>query len=98
MNFKIQNMTAVSAGNLMAICNIVVADLMVIKGIRIVSGGKEGRFVSMPSRKLTKPNKDGKEYEDVAFPITKEGRAELHALILSHYDKMSPPIEEDIPF
>ena len=48
-------------------------------GNQIVEGGKEGLFVSMPSRKT----QDG--YRDICFPVTAEFRNELHTAVLDAY-------------
>ena len=50
-----------------------------VRGIKIVEGGKDGLFVSMPSRKT----QDG--YKDICFPVTAEFRKELHSAVLDAY-------------
>lgn len=50
-------------------------------GIKIVEGGKDGLFVSMPSRKT----QDG--YKDICFPVTAEFRKELHQAVLGAYEQ-----------
>ena len=50
-----------------------------VRGIKIVERGKEGLFVSMPSRKT----QDG--YRDICFPVTAEFRNELHTAVLDAY-------------
>ena len=50
-----------------------------VRGIKIVEGGKDGLFVSMPSRKT----QDG--YREVCFPVTGEFRNQLHEAVLGAY-------------
>lgn len=53
----------------------------VVDGVRVING-KNGLFVSMPSRQ----KQDG-SYADVAFPITKEAREAINAAVLEAYEK-----------
>lgn len=69
-----------------ALATVTVADCLVLTGLRIVKG-KKGMFVSMPQRKLSKPDKNGNEYADIFFPITHDFREELNNAILDEYDK-----------
>lgn len=69
-----------------ALATATIADCLVLTSLRIVKG-KKGMFVSMPQRKLSKPDKNGKEYADIFFPITKDFREELNNAILDEYDK-----------
>lgn len=50
-----------------------------VRGIKIVEGGKDGLFMSMPSRKT----QDG--YKDICFPVTEEFRNELKQAVLGAY-------------
>ncbi|MCD8197511.1 MAG: SpoVG family protein [Lachnospiraceae bacterium] len=52
-----------------------------VRGIKIVEGGKDGLFVSMPSRKT----QDG--YKDVCFSVTAEFRNQLHGAVLDAYQQ-----------
>lgn len=52
-----------------------------VRGIKIVEGGRDGLFVSMPSRKT----QDG--YKDVCFPVTAEFREQLHSAVLNAYQQ-----------
>lgn len=69
-----------------ALATVTIADCLVLTGLRIVKG-KKGLFVSMPQRKLSKPDKNGNEYADVFFPVTHDFREELNNAILDEYDK-----------
>lgn len=70
-----------NGGKLLAFASVVIADSLVISGIKIYQG-KDNEFISMPSNKGT----DG-EYHDITFPITKEFRTELFETILDEYNK-----------
>ena len=69
-----------------ALATVTVADCLVLTGLKIVSG-KKGMFVSMPQRKLSKPDKNGNEYADIFFPVTHGFREELNNAVLDEYDK-----------
>lgn len=69
-----------------ALATVTIADCLVLTGLKIVNG-KKGMFVSMPQRKLSKPDKNGNEYADIFFPVTHDFREELNNAILDEYDK-----------
>lgn len=69
-----------------ALATVTISDCLVLTGLRIVKG-KKGLFVSMPQRKLSKPDKNGNEYADIFFPVTHDFREELNNAILDEYDK-----------
>lgn len=69
-----------------AIATVTIADCLVLTGLRVVKGNK-GMFVSMPQRKLSKPDKNGNEYADIFFPVTHEFREQLTNAVLDEYDK-----------
>lgn len=69
-----------------ALATVTVADCLVLTGLKIVSG-KKGMFVSMPQRKLSKPDKNGNEYADIFFPVTHGFREEINNAVLDEYDK-----------
>ena len=69
-----------------ALATVTISDCLVLTGLRIVKG-KKGMFVSMPQRKLSKPDKNGNEYADIFFPVTKDFREELNNAIMDEYDK-----------
>lgn len=58
-------------GNVVAVANITLDGVFVIRGVRLVDGRK-GSFVSFPVQK----NKDG-EYIDICYPITADLREEI---------------------
>lgn len=69
-----------------ALATVTITDCLVLTGLRILKG-KKGMFVSMPQRKLSKPDKNGNEYADIFFPVTHDFREELNNAILDEYDK-----------
>ena len=79
-----------------AIATVTIADCLVLTGLKIVSG-KKGMFVSMPQRKLSKPDKNGNEYADIFFPITHGFREELNDAVLDAYDDKIFEKENHIP-
>lgn len=66
-------------GAVKAFCDIIVANILLIKGLRIIEG-KNGLFVRMPAR----VGKDGKWYESIA-PMSKEIRDNLNEIILTAF-------------
>ena len=74
-----------------ALATVTIADCLVLTGLRIVKG-KKCMFVSMPQRKLSKPDKNGNEYADIFFPITHDFSEELNNAVLDAYDEK---VDED---
>lgn len=68
-----------------ALATVTIADCLILTGLKIVKG-KKGMFVSMPQRKLSKPDKNGNEYADIFFPVTHDFREELNNVVLDAYD------------
>jgi len=67
---------------LKAFVSVTFDNAFVIRGLKVING-KEGYFVSMPSRK----RKDG-TYQDICHPINNEMRKHLEDRILDEYEKM----------
>ena len=67
---------------LKAFVSVTFDNAFVIRGMKVISG-KEGYFVSMPSRK----RKDG-TYQDIAHPINNDMRKNLENTILDEYEKV----------
>ena len=63
-------------GGIRAYASATIAGCFAVRGIKIVEGGKDGLFMSMPSRKT----QDG--YKDICFPVTEEFRNELKQAVL----------------
>ena len=66
-------------GTLKAFVDINFGDMLIVKGVRVVSG-KKGLFVSLPREK----GKDGKWYETVS-PLTDDLRQKLGEVVLEAY-------------
>ena len=64
-----------------AFANITFDDVFVVRNLKVIEG-KNGIFVSMPSRRL----QDG-EFQDVCFPITAEFRENIQETIIDGYKK-----------
>ncbi|MCL5071915.1 MAG: SpoVG family protein [Actinobacteria bacterium] len=67
-------------GKVKAYASITLGNVFVITDFKVLEG-TNGLFVAMPSKK------QGEEYKDTAFPITKEARQELVDTILAEYEK-----------
>lgn len=66
-------------GGIRAYASATVDGCLAIRGIRIIEGGRDGMFVSMPSRKT----ENG--YKEICFPVTREFREQLHSAVLDAY-------------
>ena len=69
--------------------NIVLDDLFVVRGLKIIHGLK-GYFIAMPSRKL----KDG-SFRDIAHPIKSSFRNQMEKTILKKYWEETKKIQEN---
>ena len=87
MNYKASVNLINKPGSLKGVASVSINDEFVVKGVRIFEGN-DGPFVSMPSRKA------GAKYEDICFPITKEGRENLHSAVLGAYEQKLTQQEE----
>lgn len=65
---------------LKAVASITIDDCIVVHDIKIING-REGLFISMPSRKTP----DG-EYKDIVHPINTETREEIKSAVLGAYE------------
>ena len=66
-------------GSTKAMCDISIADSIVVNGLRIVEG-KDGLFVAMPREE----GKDGKWYNTV-IPLKREVKDEIEKVVLEAY-------------
>ena len=85
---KVYKRECLGMPSLRATANITIDDCFVVKGINIMEG-KNGLFMSMPSKK----NTDG-EYKDICFPITKEARQQIIDEIMKQYKEEQYKQEE----
>ena len=63
--------------------SIIFDDCFVVSDIKIIQG-KEGFFISMPSKK----KRDG-QYKDIAHPINREMRELIEKALLEEYEKVT---------
>lgn len=75
-----------TAGKTAGFATICFDDVFVVENISIVQG-KDGLFLSYPSRKLPKPDENGKEYRDIAYPVNKEIRSQIQETVLAEFEK-----------
>ena len=68
-------------GKLKAFADVAVADLFLIRGLRVVDG-KKGLFVSMPREQ----GKDGQWYQTI-LPLSEELRSQLNEIVLQTYQE-----------
>ena len=68
-----------ASGGIRAYASVTMDGCLGIRGVKVVEGGSDGLFVSMPSRKT----ENG--YKEVCFPVTKEFREQLHKAVLEGY-------------
>lgn len=83
--FKIGRITfppSTPGAKVLGFASVIVSDAVMITGIRIVQGTK-GVFISMPTKKDAQ-----QQYVDVVFPVSREMRLDLSALILHEYEKL----------
>lgn len=71
---------------LKAVASITIDDCFVVHDIKIING-KDGLFISMPSRKTPEG-----EYKDIVHPINTETREMIRVAIMEAYSKM--PVED----
>ena len=68
---------------LKAVASITIDECFVVHDIKIING-KDGLFISMPSRKTPEG-----EYKDIVHPINTETRELIRTAIMAEYDKVS---------
>ena len=72
-------------GALLGYANIVLNNCFIIRGIRILENERNGRFVSMPSRRL---REERRAYRDLCHPLNQETRELLTKEIFEAYDAL----------
>ena len=77
-----------SDGKTRAIASITFDNAFVVEEVKVIEG-PTGLFVSMPSRKV-----GANGYRDIAHPITKEARAEIHKAVMAAYQTQTSPQAE----
>ena len=81
-------------GGIRAYASATIDGCFAVRGIKVVEGGRDGLFVSMPSRKTVGG------YKEVCFPVTAEFRNELHNAVLDAYQQaltmaQAPPAQQE---
>jgi len=71
----------INKGDLLAAASICIDDCFIVREIKLLNG-KNGRYISMPKRKVK--NKDFKQ--DFSYPINEETRLQLLEAISEQYD------------
>lgn len=79
MNITDIRIYEVNKDNLKALASITIDRDFVVTGIS-VREGKNGLFVSMPSKKV------GEKWSDICYPITKEARQTINNAVLEKYN------------
>ena len=74
-------------GGIRAYASATIGGCFGVRGIKIVEGGRDGLFVSMPSRKTV----DG--YSEVCFPVTAEFREQLYGKVLGAYRQVMREVQ-----
>lgn len=83
MSNKVSSLRILNYGKIKAICDIVIADAVVVHGVRVVEG-KDGLFVSFPCERKVDWEGVVRHY-DIVHPITAEVRAGLTETVLGEY-------------
>lgn len=76
-----------SKTNVVGMASITLDDCFVVEDIAIREKD-ENLYITFPSRKLNKPDKAGKEYKDIVYPITKETRQQIQTIVLAEYNNL----------
>lgn len=71
-------------GAVLAYANVILDGKFIIRGITLVETEKNGRFISMPSRRLRNGERS---YRDVCHPLNSDVRTELTEKISAAYDE-----------
>jgi DNA-binding cell septation regulator SpoVG len=71
-------------GPVLAYANVILAGKFIIRGITLLETQKNGRFISMPSRRL---NTERKSYRDTCHPLDSKVRNELTEAVFAAYDE-----------
>lgn len=71
-------------GPVLAYANIILDERFIIRGVTLLETEKNGRFISMPSRKLRNGEKS---YRDVCHPLNQNVRNELTERVFAAYDE-----------
>jgi len=76
-------------GKVMAILTLTLDNSFVIRNVKIIEGGKNGRFMAMPNFRDNFGN-----FTDVCYPRSKELRERIENAVFSAYDEVIERIEQ----
>lgn len=71
-------------GPVLAYANVILDNQFIIRGITLLETEKNGRFISMPSRRLRNGER---HYRDVCHPLNSDVREQLAETIFDAYDE-----------
>lgn len=71
----------INKGDLLAAASICIDNCFIVREIKLLNG-KNGRYISMPKRKIK--NRDFRQ--DFSYPINEETRVQLLEIISEQYD------------
>ena len=82
----------VNKGPVLAYANVIVNDCFIIRGITLLETEKNGRFISMPTRRIKSSKK--RVFRDMCHPLNSEIRKLLTDAVFSAYDESIKDNEE----
>lgn len=71
-------------GPVLAYANIILDEKFIIRGVTLLETERNGRFISMPSRRL---RNEERSFRDVCHPLNQNVRNELTQKIFAAYDE-----------
>ncbi len=71
-------------GPVLAYANVILDNQFIIRGITLVETEKNGRFLSMPARKMRDREK---HYRDMCHPLDNEVREQLTKAVFDAYEE-----------
>lgn len=71
-------------GPVLAYANIILDERFIIRGVTLLQTEKNGRFISMPSRRL---RNEERSYRDVCHPLNSNVRNEITERVFAAYDE-----------
>lgn len=71
-------------GPVLAYANIILDERFIIRGVTLLETEKNGRFISMPSRRL---RNEERSFRDVCHPLNQNVRNELTERVFAAYDE-----------
>ena len=91
MNITNVKVHRLDGDKVLALVSIEIDNDFIVSGLKVLDG-QNGIFVAMPNRKDSKG-----EYHDIAFPITKEARANIQRVVLDKFNSFDNEERFDPP-